>query len=46
MDFLTFLHTRIQALTEELDALEEVMQHLPPSQKAEIEPDLKRLRKH
>ena len=45
MDFLTFLHTRIQALTEELDALEEVMQNLPPSQKAEIEPDLKRLRK-
>ena len=47
MDFLTvYLHSRIEALTEECDAIYELVQTLPPSQKAEIEPDLKRLRKH
>ena len=47
MDFLTiYLHSRIEALTEERDAICELVKSLPPNQKAEIEPDLKRLRKH
>ena len=46
MDSLTiYLHSRIEALTEERDAISELVKTLPPSQKAEIEPDLKRLHK-